>query len=93
MVKKSSSRPKLRNVRPSPNPQLVNQLDFPFMPFLVLALAFVLLLLTLSPYLYKSLKDRSKTIVCGGVSNMPCPANLTCVLDGHFPDASGTCRP
>jgi hypothetical protein len=91
MVKKSRSRSKLIT-SPSTHP-LINQLDFPFMPLLVLALAFVLLLLTLSPYLFTTLKARSEAVVCGGVSNLPCPANLTCVLDGYHPDATGTCRP
>ncbi|MFA6603088.1 MAG: hypothetical protein WCT01_04790, partial [Candidatus Shapirobacteria bacterium] len=74
MVKKPRSRSKLALTQVT-NP-LINQLDFPFMPFLVLALAFVLLLLTLSPYLFTTLKARSEAVVCGGVSNLPCPANL-----------------
>lgn len=28
---------------------------------------------------------------CGGIAGRPCPQGFTCVLDGNYPDAGGTC--
>lgn len=30
--------------------------------------------------------------MCGGIAGITCDDGLTCVLDGSYPDASGTCR-
>lgn len=95
MVKKTSHRSrrsssKINQIDQTP---FINRLEFPFMPFFVLAVAFVLLIFTLSPYLLSSFNSQSKIIICGGSANLPCPQSMTCVLDGIYPDATGTCRP
>jgi len=70
---------------------IFTRLDFPLVPVFILCLAFVLLLLTLSPYLM-AYQQLPKAVTCGGAESKPCPSSLTCVLDGFYPNATGTCR-
>lgn len=30
---------------------------------------------------------------CGGIAGLPCPDGFTCVLEGSYPDAGGSCQP
>ena len=83
-------------------------LDTPYIPLFLASLAFVVLLITLSPrFLFERSLDPNAPVFrptavptlsrngafCGGIAATRCPEGKFCRFDGNHPDAGGICQP